>query len=163
MKKLSLLVICGLLLSPSAFAKQCYSQLEMQAEQLLRLHSELMVVTLTCKTNSDGRSLVPMYTGFTNSNIDALREAEQTMIRYYGKGGVAQLDRLRTRLGNEFSLRAAKDSTRVFCAQRRDKVTTLSDVSSSQLNEEVLRMATKTKAYGQACGSKMARVDNKTQ
>ncbi|MDP9127612.1 MAG: hypothetical protein M3N08_05055, partial [Pseudomonadota bacterium] len=49
-------------------AAACYTPAELQAEQWLRLHSELMVTTVTCHQSSLGENLVPFYTRFTQTH-----------------------------------------------------------------------------------------------
>src|ERR1700761_9477465 len=105
--RILLLVLMGILIaSPALAAKACYTPTELHAEQLLRLHSELMVITVTCKQGSNGENLVPAYTGFTKNNIVELHHAEQVMINNYKdhgyRDGTEQLDKLRTKLGNEY-------------------------------------------------------------
>ncbi len=148
-------IIIGLLLCPPAFAAdQCYSPDELAAEQLLRLHSELMVITVTCKQSSDGESLVPKYTGFTKINIHSLHDAEQTMISYYKKiygEGVSHLDRLRTLLANEYGQQIADMSAPAFCQERRDKVVTMYGANEGDIGVEVARMVVSEKSYGHLC------------
>jgi hypothetical protein len=158
MKKLMPLVFVCLSLffsiPTASAASHCYSPAEVQAEQLLRLHSELMVITVTCRESSEGENLVPAYTGFTRNNISALHEAEQTMIRYYkaayGGNGITRLDRLRTLLANEYGQEIANVSAPAFCAQRRDKVVTLFKGSPEMVQGEVTNITART--YAPPCG-----------
>src|SRR5262249_42208026 len=128
---------------PAFGASSCYSPIEMEAEHMLRLHSELMVITVTCKVGSQGENLVAAYTDFTKTHIKELHEAEQVMTRYYdshGGDGQDRLDRLRTKLGNEFGQKIADLSSQPFCDAYRDKVVRFSDVSDTELTDEVARM-----------------------
>jgi hypothetical protein len=133
------------LLSSARAADQCYSPGEMDAEHLLRLHSELMVITVTCHQGSKGENLVPAYTSFTHTNLKALHAAEQTMIAYYhstyGGDGTPKLDELRTRLGNEYGQKIAKMSAPIFCAMYRDKVLQMCTANRAALHDEVERIA----------------------
>ncbi|MDD3287951.1 MAG: hypothetical protein PHX43_02975 [Alphaproteobacteria bacterium] len=141
-----------------AASNSCYSASEAEAEHLLRLHSELMVITVTCKQSSIGQDLVAAYTGFTRDNLDALRKAEHTMIEYYKnnyKGnGISHLDKLRTRLGNEFGQHIANSSAPEFCAQRRDRVMTFASYKPNQISEEVQRLMASETSYVPVCTSK---------
>lgn len=145
-----------MLVSPKAHAAaRCYSPVEVQAEQLLRLHSELMVITVTCKTGSAGENLVSAYTGFTQQNIGPLHDAEQTMIAYYKKAyggkGVDKLDRLRTLLANEYGSEIASLSAPAFCARKRDKVLALYRADPGTLYGEA--MAITAHSYDPPCSS----------
>jgi hypothetical protein len=127
---------------------RCYTPAEVQAEQLLRLHSELMVITVTCRQSSTGQDLVTAYTGFTRNNINVLRDAEQTMTGYfkktYGGKGVDRLDKLRTTLANEYGQEIANVSAPVFCAQRRDRVISFYGASPATIQGEVMRASAST-------------------
>ncbi len=169
MNNLQLALAMGALLAlfsfPALAAPACYSPAEAEAEQLLRLHSELMVITVTCKTGSQGQDLVRAYTGFTRARITELHDAEQTMARYYrahgGGNGVAQLDTLRTKLGNEFGQRIADESAPVWCGAYRDKVLLFRAASAGQVREEVRRMMEADKTYVRACSQDGTRVAGK--
>jgi hypothetical protein len=143
------------LVSLARAADQCYSPDQMDAEQLLRLHSELMVITVTCHQGSHGENLVPAYTSFTKTNIKALHAAEKTMIAYYhsvyGGDGIPKLDELRTRLGNEYGSKIAEMSAPVFCAMYRDKVLQMCTANRAILKEEVERIASEGKSGANMC------------
>jgi len=153
--RIAIFLILNAIAGPAMAAQICYSPAELQAEQLLRLHSELMVITVTCRQSSSGDNLVPAYTGFTKRNISSLHEAEQTLIRYFkvhfGGSGIDRLDQLRTRLGNEFGLQIAHVSAPVFCADRRDKVMSYYQANADEIQDEVQRMMVSEKSYGHAC------------
>lgn len=149
------LLLSVLFAAPAFAANQCYSPEELHAEHLLRLHSELMVITVTCRQSSIGEDLVPKYTGFTKSNISTLHNAEQTMIHYYkvnyGGDGVERLDKLRTKLGNEYGQKIADKSAPVFCSESRDKVVNFYMARPEQVDTEVARMEAEEKSYAQLC------------
>ncbi len=134
---------------------QCYSADEMRAEELLRLHSELMVITVTCHQSSRGVNLIPYYTRFTQENIHALHNAERILERHYstlyGGDGINQLDKLRTRLANEFGQLIADSSAPRFCAERRDKVLVMCRASAGDINSEVGRMMQTCEPYESLC------------
>jgi hypothetical protein len=133
---------------------RCYSPAEVEAEQVIRLHSELMVITVTCHYSSQGQDLVRAYTDFTRVNIRQLHDAEQTMAAYYkkayGGNGVDRLDRLRTLLANEYGQEIASSSAPAFCAERRDKVVQLSGAAPEALRAAFLQVTGRT--YDPICG-----------
>ncbi len=155
-KFLSILAV-GSLISGAAWAESaCYTPTELEAEQTLRLHSELMVITVTCRQASNGDSLVPSYTEFTKQHIGMLHNAEQVMTHFYdnhGGHGEDRLDKLRTRLGNEFGQKIADMSSAPFCLQYRDKVLEYANASSGEVSDEVQRMQVAYRTYVQPCGS----------
>jgi hypothetical protein len=159
LKYLSFLILIGiwpLLMPESAFAaKECYSRTELRAEQLLRLHSELMVISYACKRSSQGFDLVSVYTAFTQSNLPELQKAEKTLTNYYktefGGDGLAQLDDLHTKLGNEAGQTVADESLEAFCDRNRDVPLQMFFASPKQVDDELKRMVATTKSYGPLC------------
>jgi hypothetical protein len=157
MKKILLALLClGVMAAPAMAGSACYTADEAKAENLLRLHSKLMVVTVTCRQGSDGRDLVPAYTGFTQKNIRALHEAEATMTAYYKKTGrgdpTSRLDRLRTLLANEYGKQIADVSAPQFCASERDVVAALADSDSATILGEAQKVSAGAHAYAPNCG-----------
>ena len=141
--------------SAKAAAHACYTTAELEAEEYLRLHSELMVATVTCKTDDQGNNLVPAYTGFTKINIAALHAAEMTMQQYYkvnyGGNGQARLDDLRTKLGNEYGQEMADTSAQKFCDKYRNKPIVMASSSEPQVKAEVTRMMVAEKTMVAPC------------
>lgn len=138
---------------PVFAASACYTPEQLKAEQTLRLHSELMVITVTCRQGSQGQSLPAAYGDFTKKNIGLLHNAEQTMISYYGNpGATAKLDRLRTKLANEYGQKAADMSSASFCAAYRDKVVQFESATPQDIEKEVQRMETSERSYAKPCG-----------
>lgn len=134
MKKAALALLLALGLAGSAQAapaKGCYSAEEARAENILRLHSELMVITVTCKQASTGRDLGAAYGKFTQNHIGPIKGAEGLLIQHYQKTrsgkGISHLDTLRTKLANEIGQKMADISAPLYCAQTRDVVVQLAD------------------------------------
>jgi hypothetical protein len=99
----------------------CYTPAEFEAEQGIRLHTELMVVGLTCQEMGpkDQPSLFAQYKMFTLKNQKQIQAWENDLIAYYkrtAKGNPNRaFDTFRTRLANETSQRAIALTTPVFC------------------------------------------------
>jgi hypothetical protein len=150
---LAFLTVCAV---PAFADNACYAPEQTRAEQLLRLHSELMVITVTCRQGSDGQFLPAAYTSFTQKNIRALHDAEQTMIAYYAatkKGDpIEHLDRLRTLLSNEFGQKAAKLTAPNFCTLFRDKVAQFNAATPDILDNHIRRMTISERSYVKPCG-----------
>ncbi len=140
---------------PASSAPTCYTPEEMRAEQLLRLHSELMVITAVCRKGSTGQPLPQAYSAFTNKHIDTLRDAEQTMMAYYKatlKGNsVRHLDHLRTKLANEYGQKAATMTSPQFCAAYRDKVVRYRIATAQEVENEERLLEQAGKAYAPLC------------
>ena len=116
----------ALLFSTSGFA-QCYSQAEFEAEQGLRIHSELMVISLNCQhiSHSDG-NLYMQYKDFTRRHTNLISGYERTLKNYYLRTGEAnpemEINALRTSLANKISNDAARMRPNVFCKAYSDRI-----------------------------------------
>ena len=150
---------------PAWAGSACYSPEQMQAEQVLRLHSELMVITVTCRQGSEGQDLPAAYGAFTQKNIHLLHDAEQTLIAYYRdttKGdAVGHLDHLRTLLGNEFGQKVADMSAPAFCAAYRDKVLYFTAAPQVDVDTQVKGMEISERSYVKSCGGRKTVVAKK--
>jgi hypothetical protein len=121
MKKFMRFTVFALFLSLTAAssAQACYSAREQEAEQGLRINSELMVIGLTCARMPQGHELYSKYQQFTQKNADLIAEYETNLINYYSSQGISnpenKLNTLRTDMANEISSRAISMSTHTFC------------------------------------------------
>ncbi|HAX92076.1 MAG TPA: hypothetical protein DCY07_07720 [Rhodospirillaceae bacterium] len=157
-KPFLILMMFAFLSTPARAADRCYSPEEVSAEKLLRLHSELMVITVACKQGSTGRDLGKAYTGFTNRYENELRKAERTLMDYYAKthggDGISHLDKLRTKLANDYGQQIANESAPAFCSDRRDAVTYLYDKPKAGLLTKAVSFYDTVSTYEPPCGGK---------
>lgn len=149
-------MVTGVFSATAAPSSSCYTRVQAEAEQLLRLHSELMVATVTCRYGSGSEDLASAYTAFTRNHINEIKAAEGTMVDFYrnadGGDAVTKLDRLRTMLANEFGQKIASLSAPVFCSSYRDRVVELRDAGSDMLDGEVKRLSVSYPTYSPVCG-----------
>lgn len=140
-------------------AGSCYDAEQQEAEQLVRLHSELMVITLSCRTAADGTSLVPAYQKFTQSNLQRIKDAEQSLMswhRGHGGSGEAKLDRIRTNFHNEYSIRLAEMSPAAFCTAYRDEVVKMAALNAPALTQTLDKMAVSYRGAVPGCKIRQA-------
>ncbi len=108
-----------LTLPAQAQARDCYSAREFEAEQGLRIHSELMVIGLTCARAPGGAGLYGGYQMFTRKNQRLILSYESDLIAFFQQQGKLNPERelhsLRTRLANQISQNAVKMQTASFC------------------------------------------------
>jgi hypothetical protein len=108
------------LFSVQAQSAGCYNASEFEAEQGLRIHSELMVIGLTCMKMPQGAAMYSKYQQFTRKNQRLIAEYEEGLINYYRRQGVPNPEKefhtLRTSLANGISKHAVVMSTSSFCA-----------------------------------------------
>lgn len=108
------------LFSASVAQARCYSSAEVEAEQGLRIHSELMVISLNCQHVSHRNgNLYIQYKDFSRQHQDLISGYESTMKSYYRRTGRSNPERaindLRTDLANKVSTDAARMKPNVFC------------------------------------------------
>ncbi len=122
MKKIIKVLGLALLLSVivgSVRAEACYTAREFEAEQAIRIHSELMVIGLTCIKMPEGQQLYDKYQRFTLKNADMIGGYEKDLINYYSKEGSTDPEKkfntLRTNMANDISNKAISMSTVTFC------------------------------------------------
>lgn len=115
----SILVL--LLSSTATQAAACYTVREFEAEQGLRIHSELMVIALTCMKMPQASGIYQKYNAFTQKNQILLNSYERDLISFYRASGEAKPEKkfhsLRTGLANKISTHAISMSTASFCRQ----------------------------------------------
>ncbi len=154
--KYALFALLGLLTLPlPAVAAGCYGAAEQEASQLVRLHSQLMVITLSCRTTDTGEPLPPAYQKFTQTHLQAIKDAERRLMLWH-KGGTGKLDRIRTDFSNEYSRELARMSPKGYCDAYRNYVVTASGFSQPQLGQELQKMAAGYSAKVKACAAKPA-------
>jgi hypothetical protein len=117
-----------------ASAGSCYSHEEAEAEQGLRIHSELMVIGLNCMAMPlfAPKNLYGKYREFTSEYEDLFKTYEDTLLAYFKKEGggdpAASLNTLRTSLANKFSTDAADMRPDVFCLKFSPRIEAASEM-----------------------------------
>ncbi|KAA0591943.1 hypothetical protein FZ942_30355 [Azospirillum lipoferum] len=124
--------------SSAPAAPACYNRTEHAAEQLMRLHTEMMVVGLTCRTVVPEKKPFDLYQDFSVKNRALLSSSEASLISFYkrsGSGGNAtrQFDMFRTELANEISRRAATIGIPQYCANFVDRSVAAKDLTADDL------------------------------
>lgn len=120
MKKIILLLVLSLFVVPAARAATCYTPAQFEAEQGMRIHSELMVIALTCmKAPGGGADMYKKYQSFTRKNLTILSSYEGDMLQYFQQQGTKNteetLNNFKTKLANQISQHAINMSTASFC------------------------------------------------
>lgn len=138
--------------TPPALAASCAPSPGQEAEQLVRLHSHLMVITLSCRTGGDGQSLTTPYQAFTQAHLQRIKDAEHLLMQQ--RGGASKVDRMRTDYHNEISIKLAQLSPSTFCLSYRDDVAKAAALNEAALTERLASMAAESKSG--ACGQRHA-------
>lgn len=146
MKKFAamLAVVSCLSAVSTAQASNCYNSTEFEAEQGLRIHSELMVIGLTCMKMPQGPAMYSKYQKFTQKNQQLIAKYENDMISFYRKQGAAapekELHTLRTSLANGISKHTITMGTSTFCqhfGERIDKALSMDQQKLRQWAQHV--------------------------
>jgi hypothetical protein len=129
LKKTVAALACALsIFSTQAFASGCYTAREVEAEQGLRIHSELMVIGLTCLKMPGGQETYAKYARFTNKNQALIGGYEESIISWYRSQGVSnpekELHTLRTNLANDISRHAIEMGALGFCQHFTPRIDT---------------------------------------
>lgn len=112
----------------SAFASSCYMAQEAEAEQGIRIHSELMVIGLNCQhmASANGKNLYTTYRDFTARHLSLIETYEKILLGSFKKSGVARpvdkLNEMRTNFANKISNDAAKMRPDMFCKRYSPRI-----------------------------------------
>jgi hypothetical protein len=126
-------------LSGPAFAGACYTQEEAEAEQAIRIHSELMVIGLNCQTMrfKDGTNLYAKFRQFAAQHADLFAAYEEKLIGYYRRTGESnpemRLNDMRTMLANKIANDAAQMSPDQFCNRFVPRIFKVAEMNRTEL------------------------------
>jgi len=142
-------------LPTSAFAK-CYSAAEAEAEQGIRIHSELMVIGLNCQhmTPRGQQNFYSQYRAFTQRHADLFSGYENTLVNYYNKnGGSAErkIHNLKTSFANNVSTGAASMRPDVFCSRNVQRLRDVARMSRNELQQWASSAATQRPSSQGVC------------
>jgi hypothetical protein len=152
---------CVLATSTSAWAKPaCYSAAEYDAEQAVRLHTELMVIGLTCNAIEADRKLFSKYQQFTTKNRTSLMNWEKVLIGHFREtdksNPTRRFDDFRTVVANEIAQRSALLTPPVFCQTHSDIVDRALALSESDLKRYLADSRTDEIGKAPPCGVTVA-------
>lgn len=129
-----------ILMASPVYAAVCYSKQEAEAEQGIRIHSELMVIGLNCQhmAKANGQNLYLVYRKFTQQYAELFATYERILMQHMARNGdknpEATLNTLRTDFANKISNDAAKMRPDIFCRSYSPRVE-----KASKLNYEGVR------------------------
>lgn len=131
-----LMLVAVIGFSSPSWAKGCYSAAEAEAEQAIRIHSELMVIGLNCQhmTPEGWKNFYSQYREITNNYSDMIGGYERTLISHYNKSGNGErkMHDLRTGFANEISTNIARMRPDVFCATYSPRIPKVANMSRGE-------------------------------
>jgi len=122
-----------------AKGRQCYTREEAEAEQGIRIHSELMVIALNCQhmTPRGWTNFYVQYQKLTARHADLIGGYENTLINYFALAGKSNpelaLHNLRTDFANKVSTDAAKMRPDIFCSQYAPRLPKVDKMSTAEI------------------------------
>ncbi len=140
MKAFLLVLLSAVTLSTPAFAK-CYSMKQAEAEQGIRIHSELMVIALNCQHlgSKKEENLYTAYKKFTKNHARVFAGYESTLIDFFRNEGkkdpVMALNTLRTDFANKISKDAATMRPDGFCKVYSPRIKKASKMDDAALHK----------------------------
>jgi hypothetical protein len=132
------LILLLLIMPLTANAAECYSREQAEAEQAIRIHSELMVIGLNCQHMGKraGMNLYGDYRKFTAYHANLLASYEQSLMDFYktqGKNPEQSLNEIRTLYANKISDDVAAMRPDVFCSRYAPRIQQASQMSGDDV------------------------------
>ncbi len=147
--------LCALFFfSGMAQAGECYTPDEFEAEQGLRLHTDLEVIMLTCKYDGYRRPLKDSYAVFLKKYSKQIHKWENTIARAYASSGGSRgevIDNFRTSLANQKSHESSAMNPRQFCIAYANWVPAVAAWSPDQVMNYVRTPDTARQPRKQPC------------
>lgn len=120
---------------------KCYTPLQAEAEQGIRIHSELMVIGLNCQHMGKraGKNLYGDYRSFTAEHASLFSRYETVLMDFFKASGEAKpeakLNELRTKYANSISQDVATMRPDVFCARYAPRVVRAAELSNESVRK----------------------------
>lgn len=134
------LLCCGASVAARA-ASACYTQAEAEAEQAIRIHSELMVIGLNCqhKYKAGNQNLYVAYRTFSARHGQVFAAYERALLNYFRRAGdrdpESSLNALRTAFANKIATDAARMRPDLFCYEYAPRIEKVSTMNESALRQ----------------------------
>jgi hypothetical protein len=124
---------------PGLSGRSCYTVEEAEAEQGIRIHSELMVIALNCQhmTPSGWKNFYQQYQEITARNASLIGGYENILISYFALAGAPNPERafhdMRTAFANKVSTDAARMRPDIFCATYAPRLPKVDKMSTADI------------------------------
>lgn len=144
MKKFLLIAALLMVCTPvqaADYIKSCFTPKEAEAEQGIRIHSELMVIGLNCQhmTPRGWKNFYQQYREISKRHGDLFAGYESTLITHFQNIGIqnpeGRLNDLRTIMANKISIDAAKMRPDIFCSTFAPRLPEVAKMSREQIQD----------------------------
>ena len=119
-------------------AGSCMTEQEIQGEQFIKLHTELMVTGLTCGAAYRDPALFSQYQDFTVTHQDRIRRTQTLLADFLGRYRSGNRNRLfdtyRTEVANNESQQVLDVTAAQYCARQRNRFYTASAFTDAELD-----------------------------
>ena len=133
----------------------CTTDEEVLADQLIRLHTQLMITGLTCFVPYDDPNLFVAYQDFTRSFQGRIRDSQRTLGaflgRYMGGNRNRLFDTYRTRMANTESQTVIDVSASRYCAAQQERFYTVAGFGEADLNAYLQEAAAYYRPHYPSC------------
>ncbi len=135
-----LLLLIAVAFPSVSYAESCYTPIEAEAEQGIRIHSELMVIGLNCAHMADanGNNLYMEHKKFTAKHEELFATYEKILMEYMRRNNAKNpekaLHKLRTEFANKISNDAAEMRPDIFCRKFASRIE-----KATQMDNDTLR------------------------
>ncbi len=133
----------------------CTTDEEVVADQLIRLHTQLMITGLTCFVPYDDPDLFVSYQDFTLSFQGRIRDSQRTLGaflgRYMGGNRNRLFDTYRTRIANSESQTVIDVSASRYCAAQQERFYTVAAFGEADLDAYLQEAAAHYRPHYPAC------------
>lgn len=132
-----LIALLALFITPSmAQAKSCYSAAEAEAENAIRIHSELMVIGLNCQhmTPNGWKNFYQEYREITARHQSLFSNYEKVLIKANG-GSERKIHDMRTSFANQTSTDSAQMRPDVFCSTYAPRIPKVGQMSREEFKQ----------------------------
>lgn len=134
---------------------RCLTQAELEAEQAMILHTELMVYLYQCKSTFDSPEMNDVYRTFTVGLQGELTKSQRTLENFMARHGSGNKQRLfdsyRTELANNESSLARELGASRYCTIKRDKYLAAAHFTPERLAEYAQETALRQKKNYNMC------------
>lgn len=141
--------------SPPHPAGACVNEPELLAEQFMKLHTELMVTSLTCHDAYQDGNLFNQYRQFTVNHQNRIRDSQTALERFLGRyqhGNRARLfDTYRTLMANNESQTVINVSHNTYCQAQRERFYRIANFSDADLQSYIDQAATRYRDRYRVC------------
>ena len=137
MLKYIFFILMTTMFSANAYSASCYTITEAEAEQGIRIQSELMVIGLNC-LHKDSQ-LYAKYRSLADNNSQLFEAYNQIMINHFKKNGIGNAEKeinvMRTTYANRISEIAAELRPDIFCSKYAPRIERAQSMNNSDIRK----------------------------